>query len=320
MPATLLSLPLELREIIYEEVFSSFTVRHGFRTSSSNRTALFQTCKQIHREAWRHLPLNARFHFRGTETMLDTLMSVDQAVVTRIRHIRIKSFPFPLYNSGRPDYYPTYNFCNALSLLPGLHLEQLVVEDSFHGFGLVDTWRDVVTYFDIESLLKCDAWKELVYITPNTDFLTSGYDHRKKRVAQPENWDALLKERDGEASGADVQMWIAAESSNGTAKESAEPRLWSAQPGHLVIEDASLATPDQDVRGEVHIVARRGRGAAYVQTGLTQNKSWKELKSKEGGFSQEGWAPYYNDMADAIGWIYGGWGRRMQLANTALNY
>jgi hypothetical protein len=32
------------------------------------------------------------------------------------------------------------------------------------------------------------------------------------------------------------------------------------------------------------------------------------------------WTPYYNDMADAIGWIYGGWGRRMQLANSALNY
>jgi hypothetical protein len=32
-----------------------------------------------------------------------------------------------------------------------------------------------------------------------------------------------------------------------------------------------------------------------------------------------GWTPYHNDMADAVGWIYGGWGRRMQLANQALN-
>jgi hypothetical protein len=29
------------------------------------------------------------------------------------------------------------------------------------------------------------------------------------------------------------------------------------------------------------------------------------------------WTPYYNDMADAIGWIYGGWGRRMALATAA---
>lgn len=101
MPASFFTLPLELRELIYEEVFSSITIRHGFRTSSSNRTALLQVCKQVHREGWRHLPLNVQFHFRGTETMLETLLSVDQAVVTRIRHIRVKSFPFPLYNSGR---------------------------------------------------------------------------------------------------------------------------------------------------------------------------------------------------------------------------
>jgi hypothetical protein len=31
------------------------------------------------------------------------------------------------------------------------------------------------------------------------------------------------------------------------------------------------------------------------------------------------WTPYHNDMADAVGWIYGGWGRRMQLANEALH-
>ncbi|KAF2449458.1 hypothetical protein P171DRAFT_193343 [Karstenula rhodostoma CBS 690.94] len=320
MPTTFLTLPLELRELIYEEVFSSITIRHGFRTSSCNRTALLQICKQIHQEAWRHLPLNARFHFRGTETLLETLLSVDQAVVTRIRHVRIKSFPFPLYNSGRPDYYPTYNFCNALSLLPGLHLEQLIVEDCFHGFGLVDTWRDVVTYFDIEGLIKCDAWKELVYITPNTDFIASGYDHRRKRVAQPEHWDALLKEKDGEQSGAEVQMWITPENGGRSAQENAGTRPWAAQPGNVVIEDLSLATPDQDLRGEVRIVARRGRRAPYIQMGLSQNKTWKELKAKEGGFTQDGWTPYCNDMADAIGWIYGGWGRRVQLANAALNY
>jgi hypothetical protein len=288
MPAMFLTLPLELRELVYEEVFSSITVRHGFRTSSSNRTALLQTCKQIHQEAWRHLPLNMRFHFRGTETMLETLLSVDQAVITRLRHIHIKSFPFPLYNSGRPDYYPTYNFCNALSLLPGLHLEQLVVEDCFHGFGLVDSWRDVVTYLDIESLIKCDAWKELVYITPNTEFLASGYDHRRKRVAQPENWDTLLKGKDGDKSGAEVQMWITPQIGEESARESPEARRWAARPGNVVIEDMSLATPDQDLRGEVRIVARRGRSAPYIQMGLSQNKTWKELKAKEGGFTRDG--------------------------------
>ena len=219
-------LPLELRELIYGYVYSSITVKHGFNTTSSNRTALLQTCKQIHHEAWHHVPLNIRFEFRGTETMLDTLLSVDQAVVTRVRFIRVKAFPFPLYKTPNRDYYPTYYFSNALTLLPGLHLDQLVVEDSFHAFGLVDGWRDVVTYLDIENLLKSDGWKELVYITPNTDFIASGYDHRRKRLAQPGTWDGLLKEKDGKQSGAQVEMWITPIAGDQTVAES---RPWSAR-------------------------------------------------------------------------------------------
>lgn len=215
-------------------------------------------------------------------------MSVDQAVVTRIRHIRIKSFPFPLYNTGRPDYYPTYNFCNALRLLPGIHLEQLVVEDCFHGHGLVDTWRDVVTYFDIESLIMCDAWKELVYITPSTDFIASGYDHRRKRLPQPKVWNEMLKERDGEQSGAEVQMWITPDKSSASTQEGARAQPWTAWPGHEVIDNADLAGPDQDLKGEVRIVARRGNSASYIQTGLSQSTTWKDLKRQKGGFTPEG--------------------------------
>jgi hypothetical protein len=292
MATSLLSLPLELREAIYGYLFSTITAKHGFRTDSTphNRTALLQTNKQIHNEAWRHLPLNIHMQFRGTEAMLDTLLSVDQAVITRLRHIQVKAFPFPLYTSRRTDYYPIYHFHNALAMLPGLCLDQLIVEDSFHGFGLVEGWRDVVTYFDIDSLLKSDAWKELVYITPNTDFLASGYDHRKKREAQPETWNALLGERDGKVSGAEVQMWITPESgtSVGEGRVIGEQRPWAALPGHKIIENWRLAGPDQDLKGEVRIVARRGKRAVAVQTGLSEKSTWKELKGKEGGFTREG--------------------------------
>jgi len=292
MAPSLLSLPLELREAIYGYLFSMISAKHGFYSSSTphNRTALLQTNKQIHNEAWRHLPLNIQLQFRGTEAMLDTLLSVDQAVVTRLRHIQVKAFPFPLYTSSRADYYPIYYFHNALAMLPGLCLDQLVVEDSFHGFGLVEGWRDVVTYFDIETLLKSDAWKELVYITPNTDFLASGYDHRKKREEQPETWAAMLSERDGKESGAEVQMWITPESgaSVGEGRVVGEPRPWAAMPGHKIIENWRLAGPEQDLKGEVKIIARRGKRAVAVQTGLSEKSTWKELKSKEGGFRREG--------------------------------
>lgn len=287
--ATFLTLPTELREMIYSHVFSSITIQHGLGTTSKDefRTALLQTSKQIHHEAWRHLPLNASFEFRGPETMLSTLLSAGQAVITRVRHVHIRSFPFPLYANGRADYYPTYYMYNALALLPGLCLHRLVVEDSFHGFGLVDGWRDVVTYFDIEGLLKSDAWRELEYVTPNADFIASGYDPRRKRLAQPASWDAMLKEKDGEASGAGVEMWITPQpggSSNGTS----EPRVWSARPGHEIVENWRLTTPEQEIKGEVRIVARRGRKASVVQTGVSQNKTWQELKDAKEGFAPEG--------------------------------
>lgn len=321
MPPTLLTLPLELRELIYQELFRPYVVRHGFgRGKHENRAAILQTCKKISMEAWRFLPQCVSFHFRGTEAMLETLLSVDQSVVTRVRNIRVKSFQFPLYSTGRSNYYTTYYFSNALSLLPGLHLDTLVVEDSFHGFGLVDTWRDVATYLDFEEILKSDAWRELVYVTPNTDFIASGYDHRHRRVAQPQGWDKLVKERDGEESGAKVEMFINQESSNFDPQtDYTKLRPWSAHPGHEVVQNFRIAGPDQDLKGQVIIVARRARKANVVQTGLSEKKTWTELKNQENGFTRQDWVPYYRDMADAAGWMYGGWGTRMQLANRALN-
>ncbi|KAJ4371565.1 hypothetical protein N0V83_004784 [Neocucurbitaria cava] len=328
----LLTIPVELRELIYGFLFSGYNIRHGFKSShipddkseSSNRIALLLTCRQVFAEAWRHLPLNCTLHFRGTENLLDTLLSVDQSVITRIRHIRVRAFPFPLYASGRAEYYPTYYAANALTLLPGLCLDTLVVEDCWHGFGMGDGWRDVTTYFDIETLLKSAAWKELTYITPCTDFIASGYDHRRKRLAQPETWDEMIKESDGAESGATVKMFIVLyKQEKATGDERTEDgrimQPWAAKPGHEVIENWRVAGPEQDLKGEVRIVARRGKMARPVQLGLSEKRTWKELKGKEGGFVPEDWKPYHNDMADAMGWLYGGWGRRMQLANSALN-
>lgn len=296
--SSLLALPLELRELIYSFLFSSYNIRHGFKHAndfeasgnSSNRIALLLTCRQVFAEAWRHLPLNCTFNFRGTENLLETLLSVDQNIITRVRHIRLRSYPFPLYSQGRPEYYPTYHAANAFTLLPGLCLETLVVEDCWHGFGMGDGWRDVTTYFDIEALLKSDAWKELTYITPCTDFIASGYDHRRKRLAQPETWNALIRERDGDEYGAEVKMFIVPREQDKASGElrTEEGRImqpWAARPGHEIVENWRLNTPEQDLKGEVRIIAKRGTRSRTVQLGLSEKRSWKELKGKAGGFT-----------------------------------
>jgi hypothetical protein len=303
MPANFLSLPLELRQLIYEELFSTYVIKHGFNPPSrvpspAHRGAILQTCKQIHVEARDFLPKCATFQFQGTEAMLETLLGMDQAIVTRIRHVRVVSYPFPLYTSGKREFYNTYFFQNALSLFPGLELERLIVEDAYHGFALVDGWRDVVTYFDIEALLGSNGWKELVYITPTTDFITSGYDHKRQRRTQPENWNAMLQKCDGEASGAQVQMFIKPASGRLGVNRVSALQPWSATPGNKVIDGSQQAGPGQYVKGEVTIIARRGRKASYRQTGIAQHMSWDELKNKEGGFHRKGEPPSYNTCAD----------------------
>lgn len=301
--ANFLTIPVELREAIYGFLFSSYTVRHGFKhdsyttlakDESSTRIALLLTNRQIFAEAWHHLPLNITLHFRGTENLLETLFSVDQSVIIRLRHVRVRAYPFPLYASGRAAYYPTYYAANALTLFPGLCLNTLVVEDCWHGFGMGDGWRDLTTYFDIEALLKSDAWKELTYITPCTDFITSGYDSRRKRLAQPENWDALLKARDGGMEhGAEVTMWIVPFAQDmavgeGRTEDGRVMHAWMVTPGHEIIDNPALATPEQEIKGEVRIFAKRASRARVVQLGLTEKTSWKDLKEKEGGFAPEG--------------------------------
>jgi hypothetical protein len=109
-------------------------------------------------------------------------------------------------------------------------------------------------------------------------------------TTQPENWDALIKQRDGEETEAGVQMFIVPyKQEKATGEEKTEDgrimQPWTARPGHEVIENFRVAAPDQDMKGEVRIVARRGKRATTVQLGMSEKRSWKQLKGKDGGFA-----------------------------------
>ncbi|KAF2200323.1 hypothetical protein GQ43DRAFT_346279, partial [Delitschia confertaspora ATCC 74209] len=331
---TLLTLPLEIRHLIYEALFSTYIIHHGFPSPvpppfpssrsnivlAQNRTALLRTNHQLHTEATPFLPVQAALHFRHTESLLTTLLPLPQPTLTRLRHLRVTGFPFPLYGDGKTEFYTAYSFCNALSLLPGLCLERLVVEDAFHRFGLGEGWRDLATYFEIENLMECEGWRVCEFVVSGTGFLTGlGGGGRRRRRSQPENWDRLLKERDGNESGAGVEMFICPGKKVGPDGKGVdgegEMRPWSSRPGTELLDEGVL-DPQTDIEGEVHVIARRGRRVSCAVTGLREVTTWKEMKEK--GIKKNDWKPYHNDMEDAVGWIYGGWGRRMQLALSAL--
>lgn len=284
---SLLTIPLELRLNILTFLFSTFTIRHGFEFTSTANTSILRTCKQLLQEALPLFAPNIRLHFRSPSVMLDALTALPRTTVERIRHIRLKSFPFPLYATREHPFYTTYNMTETLCMLPGLQLDTLTVEDCFHGTGGNGGWGDVGTYDDIELLVSEDGWKEMRYITPSTRFMTGRFDPYKVREEQPKAWNQAITKADGESSGAEVKMYVArAPGLKGLTENPITRTIWEACPGHL---RGNLRSAEDSVAEdrEVMIVARRGLSANYVQDGSHLNKDiawlmeqmkWQELK------------------------------------------
>jgi len=102
--------------------------------------------------------------------------------------MKVMAFPFPMYTDRGMRYYRTYAFYNALSLLPGLQLRQLEVEDT-----LADSW----TQGEVGKLVQCDGWRELVFVSRNRG-LEEGV----------EELDESIKTKNGVESGASVSMEV----------------------------------------------------------------------------------------------------------------
>jgi hypothetical protein len=286
---TLLSLPVELRLDMYQHLFRSTTIRHGFSDPASCRTSILRTCRQIHNEAKPYLR-NASFHFRSTVAMLDTLMTFSREQIEQIRCIRVKGFPFPLYEHEEAFMYTTYGFPYVLPLFPGLQLDRLIVEDPYHDEGVNDGWGDTGAYCDVDSLLESDGWRELEYISPTTDFL------HPAGMAGAFNWEQLLRSRDGANSDAEVVI-----------RRAKGPKVPGATEdgGNFIVytastkdDDASNAEAGADTDGddegeddadrrEVRVIVTRGKNADYVQRegklhetieSVFDNMTWDEIK------------------------------------------
>lgn len=67
--------------------------------------------------------------------MLDTLTKLPREDFKKVRHVRVKGFPLPLFPCELVDEYVpyfTHYFDQALNMLPGLQLDCLTVLDCFH--------------------------------------------------------------------------------------------------------------------------------------------------------------------------------------------
>jgi hypothetical protein len=296
---TLGTIPLEIRQMIFKQLFQSITVRRGFGKTSLTNTSILQTCHQFHTEAKNHVVGNISLHFGGTAAMLDYLTVLTAEHIKQIRQIRLKGFPVPLYTDPEMFSYTTYGMASIIPMFPGLQLDRLIIEDCYHGEGVNDGWGDCGTYFDIESLVRSKGWKELHFITPTTEFMSSPNDQHQQRVAQPAGWDMAIKKIDGETSGAEVKMYVAKEPNVAGMAENPQTRVeYSAVPGHLANPNAvnygpgytMMAPQKNSDHREALVVVRRGAGASYIEDGnglhaeiksLLEHTTWLELRESD---------------------------------------
>ncbi|KAL9074844.1 MAG: hypothetical protein Q9161_001982 [Pseudevernia consocians] len=304
-----LDLPIELRHQIYASHFRTITLTYPAFTLPP---VLF-TSHQIHTEALPFLRPNASYNLHTTEHFFDYLTTLHPASLAQLSHISVRGLPFPVYPVDDESCYHTHLFPGLLPLFPGLRLDTLEVTDAFHGADVgEDGWGHNATYSDLEDLIKeGKGWKELVYTSASDRWLEAVvFEHfangtvtteTNGRDAQPGAWDRMIKERDGEESGAGVEMWARKE----------EQGVWIKVQGeyHAEVEDkvgqdhvdgdGQLVSWDDGegvgrVRPYIMVKVTRGKGAEYVQDGRSvveyessrklretfEKLGWKEIKAR----------------------------------------
>lgn len=217
----------------------------------------------------------ASYTFRTTREMLDALIPLPRSEREKIKHIRLNAYPVALYPLAVDSCYTTHSWLAALQMLPGLRLELLTVEDELADWQMRDPWADNAVYWNITNAVLADGFREMHVILAGTTFMTRPNDlDEDDGVAQPEGWRKALRARDGEDSGADVEMHVAVQPRERDVVLDPTKRVpWVAPAQPLDPGDE----PSEDDTKEVLVVIRRGRDANYVQEGADLHKDIKEL-------------------------------------------
>lgn len=214
-PDRLLLLPRELRDEIWTYFFNStrlsfglrYTPRHGerFIRPAPNSLALLRVCQQIHaetREIWIQRVL---FNFEDPQTMLNRLSDIPDATVSKIRHLRLVGSPMMRYLKGFDDLM--YRQDSVFHLVPALRLDCLTILTVAPAAPEYDAITNLIN--------RGNGWKELRYITRSSRMLgfspSRSHGSREtgdiRRQPQPKFWNKKLSNRDGEVTGAAVQVY-----------------------------------------------------------------------------------------------------------------
>ena len=294
-------LPQELRDAIYEHLFTSTRLSHGERsvtrlarlriTPAPNGLGLLRTCRRARAEiadSWLGIVL---FSFEDPETMLDKLTSIPRAVLGKIRRVRVTGDTVML-SYGDQDVY--YRLTSALALLTGLRLDTLTV---------IGPRGAEVSYDTLDGLISDSrGWRKLRYVCHTSEILSFkrmplSFGDEYRRRPQPSHWQDVLERRDGSESGAAVEMYRSTvlDSPGSVLRPETrvafaqEPRSTETREDFGLEEDFAL-TADSERDKEVLIVARRGNGAdieqkedSFVNYDIRWHfpgKTWAEIRAE----------------------------------------
>lgn len=167
--------------------------------------AILRVCQQIHAETQHMWISRVLFNFEEAQTMLNRLSELPDSTVAKIRHLRLVGSPMMRYLKGFDDLM--YRQDSIFHLLPALRLDCLTVLAVAPAAPEYDAITNLIN--------RGNGFRELRYITRSSRMLgfspSRSHGSREtgdiRRQPQPAFWRKKIANRDGDLSGASIQIY-----------------------------------------------------------------------------------------------------------------
>ena len=197
--------PQEIRDLIYEQLFRSTRLSHGYAamdnvicgevliTPDPHSLALLRTCRRIRFEIGGRWKRHVLFNFHDIATMMNKLTSIPREDLSELRHVRVRAEISLVLRGRYRDLFSMDlpgSFVHYLNLLPGLRLDTLTILDTS---TIDDHYR--LSALAVANLIKHgEGWRELRIISLRGELL---YKNAVEVPGLRAFWVAQLKSRDG---------------------------------------------------------------------------------------------------------------------------
>ncbi|KAJ5995891.1 hypothetical protein N7481_002868 [Penicillium waksmanii] len=232
------------------------------------------------------------FSFESPVPMLDKLSTLPLSTLSGIRHIRVGGGELKLCHLDDP--YPIfYSIPWVLKLLPSLQVDTLTVLGPVRGHASYTMMSEFIQH--------STGWKELHFITPNSNMLDfeivrffAGVPPIL-REPQPSTWKTVLSSRDGPDTGTSVTIYRSTQSDSPGAvldpqtREPLEQKKNRRKRARFGLAADQSLTSEGEAEKELLVIVKRGldvditedESPPYLPKDIrswTRAMSWAEIR------------------------------------------